>query len=275
MKTLIVCTDFSEPALHAAEYACMLTREYPFEYITLLHAHPLMVHTTALPIADYDPDAPDKAAMEQLNQLREQLQPLVGKKVLIRMRTENISVEENIDRVFREENADLVVVASSLKSKLEGLVIGSNAANISRNSMLPVLIIPEKARIQPIRNILFAYDLKSISQPSSVKTLKEILDFFNAPLSVLNVDHKDKHFTPDTPQAVQQLHAILDGYKPGYAYIDRQHIAEGILEYAYKNGTSLIITMPRTHNFFERLFKKSETSKLIHESEIPLLTLHE
>ncbi|HEX2847870.1 MAG TPA: universal stress protein [Chitinophagaceae bacterium] len=275
MKTLIVCTDFSAPALHAAEYACMLTREYPFEYITLLHAHPLMAHTTALPISDYDPDAPDKAAMEQLNQLREQLQPLAGKKVLIRMRTENISVEENIDRVFREENADLVVVASSLKSKLEGLVIGSNAANISRNSMLPVLIIPEKARIQPIRNILFAYDLKSISQPSSVKTLKEILDFFNVPLSVLNVDHKDKHFTPDTPQAVQQLHTILDGYKPGYAYIDHRHIAEGILEYAYKNDTSLIITIPRTHNFFERLFKKSETSKLIHESDIPLLTLHE
>lgn len=275
MKTLIVCTDFSEPAFHAAEYACMLTREYSFEYVTLLHAHPLMVHTTALPVSDYDPDGPDKAAMEQLNQLREQLKPLVGKNTMIRVRTENISMEENIDAIFQEENADLIVVASSVKSKLEGIVIGSNAVNISRNSMLPVLIIPEKASIKPVQNILFAYDLKSISQPASVKKLKELLDFFHAPLSVLNVDYKDKHFTPDTPQAMQQLHTILDEYKPGYAYIDHRHIAEGILEYAYKNNTSLIVTIPRTHNFFERLFKKSETSKLIAESDIPLLTLHE
>lgn len=274
MKTLIVCTDFSEPAFHAAEYACMLTREHSFEYITLLHAHPLMAHTTSLPFADYDPEAPNKAAMQQLNRLREQLKPLTGKKVLIRVRTENISVEENIDKIFLEEKADLVVVASSVKSKLEGLMTGNNAVNISRSSMQPVLIIPEKARIQPVRNILFAYDLKSISHPSSVKKLKELLHFFNVPLFVLNVDYEDKYFTHGVPHAVHQLHTILDEHQPGYAYIGHHHIAEGILEYAYKNNISLIITIPRTHNFFERLFKKNEISKLIHESDIPLLTLH-
>ena len=261
--------------MHAARYACVLTREYQFRYITLLHAYQIIVPTTTLPVDSFEVNEIYKASMEQLKDLQNELPALAAKDTMFRIRSEAISLGESINEICREEKADMAVMGITGKSTMEKVFIGSNAINVSQNSQYPVLIVPQKAKLAPVRNILFACDLSEVAKTTPLGALDEVLKIFNAPLSVLNVDEKNRHFSPQTPEEMHQLHHIFDKYKPRYAFTDHEDTAAGIIDYAEKNDISLIITIRKNYDFFKKLFHKSTTQKLIYQSAIPVLTIHE
>lgn len=275
MKTLLICTDFSEAALHAARYGYMLATQYGFGYITLFHAWQAIMPTTTLPLGTYEPKEMARASIEQLKKLKEDLEKLADADIQIRIRTENLSLGESINIICKEENADMVVMGISGKTKFEKAFIGSSAINVSQNSKYPVLIVPAQAAIEPVRSILFACDLSEIKATTGLDSVAEILELFHAPLFVLNVDEKNRHFSPQTPEEMYQMHHIFDKYKPGFAFTDNKDVTAGITEYAEKNNISLIITIPRHYNLIQQLFHRSTTQKLIYQSPVPLLTLHD
>jgi len=278
MKTLLICTDFSESADHAARYGCMLARQYKFGVITLFHTYQIIVPPTALALDStyaYAGDAPVRDALEQLKNLKEELISLAGKDTTIYIRAENLTLGESINDICREENADMVIMGISGKSKLEKVFIGSNTITVSQNSKYPVLIVPTKAPLEPIHSMLFACDLSEVAATTPLGALDDVMKLFKAPLFVLNVDDKNRHFSPQTPDEMYQMHHIFDKYKPRYAFVDSKDIIQGIMDYAEKNNISLIITIPKNYNFIEQLFHRSTTQKLIWQSAIPLLTLHE
>ncbi len=277
MKTLLVCTDFSEPATHAASYACMLASQYKLPYITLFHAwHDVPVTATTPPLDTNLNDEEAKASLQQLKDLKDRLGNLTDKNTMIRIRSEKMSLAENINQLCKEENADIVVMGVSGKSKLEKAFIGSNTVNVSRTSKYPVLIVPAKAPLQPVSHIVFACDLDEVQATTPLDPLNRIMELFHsASLTILNADSKNRHFSPQTPEEMYQMHHIFDKFKPKYAFIDSKDKAEGIMDYAERNNISLIITVPKNYNFLQQLFHSSTTKELIYKSAVPLLTLHE
>ena len=278
MRTLLICTDFSDSADHAARYGCMLARQYKFGSITLFHSYQMIVPPTAMAFDSsfsYAGNEPAKDAMKRLKSLKVELVKLAGKDTTIRIRTENLTLGESINNICQEEKADMVIMGISGKSKFEKIFIGSNTIIVSENSKYPVLVVPDQAPVEPIQNILFACDLSKVTATTPLGLLEGIMELFRAPLIVLNVDDKNRHFSPQTPEEMYQLHHIFDKYKPRYAFTDNEDITTGITDYAEKNNISLIITVPKNYNFIDQLFHRSITQKLIWQSSVPLLTLHE
>lgn len=271
MKTLLICTDFSESADHAARYGCMLARQYKFGAITLFHAYQMFVPPTDMAFDSSVSYAGNEPFMEQLKSLKEELVKLTGKDITIRTRAENLTLGESINNICREEKADMVIMGISGSSKIEKTFIGSNTITVSQNSKYPVLVVPVQAPVEPVHSILLACDLSKVTAATPLGLLNDIMELFKAPLYVLNVD--DKNFSPQTPEELYQLHHIYDKYKPHYAFIDTTDIIKGITDYTEKNNISLIITIPKNYNFIERLFHRSTT--LIWQSPVPILTLHE
>lgn len=274
MKALLVCTDFSEPSKHAARYSCMLAREYGFSYITLFHTYKTFIPAAAVPLVPHTEDTVYKAALKQLRELEQELQPLAGPEILISVRADNISLADNINKVCDSENCDIVVMGMKGKSNIEKVLTGSNTIKVAEKSYYPVLNVPAETAFQPVRHVLIACDLSNVAQTVPVTLMNEVLELFDAPLTVLNVDHRDKHFSPQTPDDIYRLHHIFDRYYPHYAFTENKDIAGGILEYAKKNHISLIITIPKNYNFFENIFHKRISEQLIYHSNIPILTLH-
>ncbi|HKZ67601.1 MAG TPA: universal stress protein, partial [Chitinophagaceae bacterium] len=210
-----------------------------------------------------------------LKDLKEELEKTTGDDIHIRIRTENLSLGESINSICKEENADMVVMGISGKTKFEKSFIGTNAINVSKTSKYPVLIVPAQAAVEPVHSILFTCDLKEVVATTDLEPVAEILELFHAPLFVLNVDDKNRHFSPQTPEEMYQMHHIFDKYKPRYAFTDNKDVTAGITAYAEKNNISLIITIPKHYNFIQQLFHRSTTQRLIYQSPVPLLTLHE
>ena len=101
MKTLLICTDFSVPATHAARYGYMLATQYQFGYITLFHAWQTVVYTTALPLNTRGDSEIAKASIDQLKKLKEELEKPGGDNVQIRIITENLSLGEIINTICK------------------------------------------------------------------------------------------------------------------------------------------------------------------------------
>ncbi len=121
----------------------------------------------------------------------------------------------------------------------------------------------------------FACDFKEVVKTTPAEAIRNFVTAFGAELHVLNVDHRDKHFKPDTPEQSALLHTLLEEAKPVYHFIDHADIEDGINEFAEKNNLDLIITIPKKHKLLEGLFKPSSTKQLVFQSHVPVMCIHE
>jgi K+-sensing histidine kinase KdpD len=105
--------------------------------------------------------------------------------------------------------------------------------------------------------------------------IKQIVKTFHAELHVLNVDYEDRQFKGEQVEESFLLHSMLEDLNPQYHFIDNQDVEDGINEFADKNNLDLLITIPKKHKLLEGLFKKSHTRKLVFDSHVPILCVHE
>ena len=277
MKTIIVPTDFSATAYNAARYALGLAAQLGTARILLYHAYELIVPIPDVPtsIPMVDPNELQKASLEGLEHMKQDLLPILPDGVELAYRADNNLLAASIDALSKEEKADLIVMGTTGGSQLEEILIGSNTIDVAKHTTCPVMIIPSNVSFQPIKRIVFACDFKKVGTGTPIYPLKRLLSEFQGELHVLNIDKEGKGLAGDTPEASLLLDTLLEGYHPKYHFIDHPNVVEGIMEFADKEKADLIITIPRKHGLFESIFKRSRTAQLAFHTHIPMLAIHE
>jgi len=272
MKNLLVLTDFSDTAFRAAEYACMLSKEYNCEKIILFHAYQSYISGTDVPISPIqEPELLQKLNIA-LDELKIKLQAITSPSMSVTYRKEEMELAEGINTICGEERIDLVLMGTTGKSKMEQIFRGSNAVTVSKVCMYPLCIIPENAVLEPIKNILLATDLVKVD---STNRLSDLLSILGVKVFAVNIDPNNQHFNNPATEELQQLHRILDQYNAEYFFVKEIDTAGTIIRFAEENKISLIIAMPKERGFLESLFHQSTSGKLIYNTTIPILTLHE
>lgn len=277
MKTILVPTDFSEAAYNAARYALGLARQLQTARIVLYHAYELIVPIPDVPttVPMVNSDELRAASLEGLEKMIRELSPLLPENVQLEPRAENHLLPANINQMCQQEQADLVVMGITGGSQLEEMLIGSNAVDVLKHTSCPVIVVPSDARFTAIRKVVFAADFRKIVAHTPIAPLKKLLDTFKPELHVLNIDHDNKHFNPDTPYETLLLDTLLEGYNPQFHFVDSTNVVQGIMDFAEQEQADLILIIPRKHGLFENIFKRSRTTQLAFHSHIPLLAIHE
>lgn len=277
MKTILVPTDFSDIAYNAATYAVDLARSVGAERVIFYHAYELIVPIPDVPTAVpmVNADELREASLEGLEKMRKELQPLASDKVTLLTRADNTLLAATINDVCKQEEADLIIMGITGGSKLEEILVGSNTVDVVKHTTTPVMVIPGHAKFKPIEKIVFACDLRQVVDTTPMDLLHKLLNLFHAEIHVINIDHRSRHFTTDTPFETLMLDTLLEGYNPVYHFIDNPNVVEGIVSFAESNNADLILTIPKKHGLFESIFKRSSTSRLAFKTHIPLLTIHE
>jgi len=270
MKTLLVLTDFSEAATSAAFYACMLARQLNIHTIVLYHSHQGPIPVSEIALAPVDEETIQCNSLQRLADLELQLKAHIPKETIIRCRADETSLND-INSIAKDEEAELVVMGTVGKTKLEEIFLGSNVITVCHASRYPVIVVPARVKIQPVKKIIFACDMKDIKKTVPVVNLKKVINSFNVPLTVLNVDFEDTHFTAETPLNTMVLHDLLKEHNPEYYNMDSDDVGKGILEFAKLNPASMIMFISKKHNFMEGVFYKSITRQLAYTSPLPLL----
>lgn len=141
LKRILCPTDFSEPSEHAIKYAISFAQQYG-AVLYLLHViEPL----TPVPGIDLGPALVYEERPDLLNRVQElldeivpaDLKPKIEIKQFIRRGTPFLE----IIRVAREEQIDLIVIATHGRTGLSHMLLGSTTERVVRKAPCPVLSI--------------------------------------------------------------------------------------------------------------------------------------
>lgn len=275
METVIITTDFSGTAAHAAKYGASLARQLGTTTIILYHSHDLAPAATAIPIPETDTSLAREGSLLALEVLEGYIRPYAGDNIRIDLVTNELPLLMGVIQLSEERRAGLVVAGTTGKSKLEKFMIGSNTVNLATSCPVPLLIVPDDANLQGIERIVFACDLQKVTKSTPVHLLHLFAEKLKAKILILNVALEGKRFNPDIIPEQYKLHKLLDPLNPEYHYTEEDDIAEGILEFVAKVNAGIVITIPKSYGFFEGLFHRSVTKKLAHHTEVPLLLFRE
>lgn len=164
MQKLLVATDFSPASRHAYEYAAWLSLELKAE-VHLVYVNSATQAETSLP-ENARREMITRENLEYEQRLRrfataypdqspEDWSALRLKSLMVR----NGPVAHTLVKTAEEIDADLLVAGGREKHDLQEYLFGSVRTHLTGQTPCPLLIVPEKAAYQPIKNIAFAVDI--------------------------------------------------------------------------------------------------------------------
>ena len=282
MKNVLIATDFSENARHAALYGYKLAQQLKAN-ITLCNAFLVPAEIpeagfVSWPTYDYDELAEDNAHL--LNKLKIEMQgssDAEGFKPSIRCKNEVGPVVSVITDLVAGNNIGLTIMGTHGNNGLSELIMGNHSRNMINNTTAPLLLVPGQAKIGSIKKIAFATDFKQPKDDlESIYELIALIRPLNAELLITHIQD-DKENTRDLKKQIDAFITDISNkadYPAIYYRVVKDHKIENGLDWVYEHGHVDILAMVhRKHNFIEQLAPGSFTQKVAREITIPLLVI--
>ncbi len=261
MKTVIVPVDFSINSLNAAKYAAKM--------LTGVYGVTLILYTM------YEKDEDHELAETQLSQLKDSLMKEAIVKIELIAVKGNDLIEE-IDRVTKHRQADLLVMGITGKTDFEQIFMGSNTLKVVEKNICPALIIPGSAEYVSVKNVALTSDFKNVRLTTPSVPIKKVLDIFKPTLHIVNVDSQHYVSLSDEYQKEKNdMQEMFGQYHPEYYFIGMNDFHEAIEQFIADKKIDILITVPKRHSFLSSIFKSSHTKKLVYHTNVPILAVHE
>jgi nucleotide-binding universal stress UspA family protein len=274
MKLLLVPTDFSPISDNATKFAMDMAKAMGAK-IMLVNMYQIPISFSEVPLVTISLDQLKKISEDKLTELKENIERITTGNVHVYTQSILGEVTEEVKKLCDTLHPFAVIMGTRGVSGLGRFFLGSNSLSIIGKIETPVFVIPPGATFKPFRKIGLATDMKDVVQNMPVEEIRQLVNFFNADLHVLNVDYERKHFTSYTPEESLNLDTMLSGLNPVYNFIENKDIDEGLNEFAAKNNIDLLVTLPKKHHLLEKILEKSHTRELIYHTTVPLMCIHQ
>lgn len=273
LRSIVAPTDFSEISLNALAFAKSIA--------AVQHAgiHIVHVYQTASIAVNPYLTQPSK---EELRFKEEQLSGFLEHPVYtngfdsghVPMRSELIigPVIEELKRLSRQPDTDMIVMGTTGDSGLLHRLFGSISSEVARRAYCPVILVPGDAHFRGFRRIVYAGNYE---QQEAI-VLPELLNFAKRFQSDIHYVHINAH--NDETYRVQKTrvegNAGAAGAVTEIISIDSHDILEGLSRYAKEQEADLIAMSTAHRKFAESLFHSSVTRKAALRIHVPLMILH-
>lgn len=266
---LLVPTDFSDNALHAAKYALTLANVQAGSNIHLVHVLTPILNDTLL-IRDVEEEAA-KSLAEITNELKRN-----GQSCSI---TNSIRIGETvaeINKAAKDFNAGMVVMGVQGLGKTSRFLFGSNTSSLINQATCPVWVLPERAAVAPPEKIVFATDYYD-SDLEALQRLIPIANAFHSEIIVVHIFDENDEEQSEVNMIkfiADEIFKTIEYSRLIYRVYYNKDTVAGLKNFCEFTGADLLVVSARKKNIFQKLFDKSITKELVYESEVPLLVFH-
>jgi len=271
MKTILVATDFSAASRNASLYGIALARLLDAKII-LFNAYqiPSQMPSLNVEISEYGvlKDAEQKLA-DEAGYIKQR------NKVVIESVCEHGEAERTISKIAKEKNADFIIIGMKGRGKNIRKVFGSTATALANSTNVPLIVVPEVAKFSIPKIILYASDILLDTNIQQIDQIKSITALFKSKLYVVRIvqdEYAEIFERSNTPPRLREELQILD---TTFEYPVDTDIRHALNEFINKHHVDMLVMMPHKHEWFKRLFKKSETKDMIFHTHVPILILPE
>jgi nucleotide-binding universal stress UspA family protein len=260
MTNVIVPLDFSETSFNAAHYGAKMYANRADINIILYHFY----HTGEDAVL----------AENYLKGLQTELQAFNPN---IETLTESgADFIESLTAFAHVRAAYMIVMGLTGKSAIAQRFSGSNTLKMAEKNVCPVLIVPADATYTKIGNIMIASEMKYVEDTPVLIAVKRVLADFKPNLHVLNID--DSHYislTTGFKKERDEMQILLADFNPEFYFMRLYDFHESMNLFVDDKDVDMIIMGPKHHSFYEKLFKTQHTKKMIYQSKVPVLAVHE
>ncbi len=260
MLQVIVPLDFSETSLNAAHYAAKMYKNRVDVNIILYH---------------YYSSGEDKAIADNyLISLKKELLALVPN--VETLAESGSSFIDSLAAFAHVKGTYMIIMGLTGKTALAQRFSGTNTLKMAEKNVCPVLIVPPDAKFTAISNVVITSEMKYVEESPTLLAVKRVLEDFKPSLHILNVD--DSHYislTKAFKEERDKMEELLAAFNPEFYFMRLYDFHEAVNMFTQDKDIDMIIIAPQNHSFFERLFKTQHTKKMIYQSKVPVLAIHE
>jgi nucleotide-binding universal stress UspA family protein len=268
VRKLLILLDLSDETPALLDYGVQLAQS--------LGAHAWIQHVFYIPPAlAGELFIPIEAIKKYQQQVREQLAALqvttaaeTGLDLYYEASYGELSVAMN--QLIDREHIDLVVVGNRGGGASDN-ILGSNTLRVIHRALCPVLSVPSRLNFRPIQRITLATDWQHTSS-NPITRLVSLARQWEAHLDIVHVGSDRKNIDTESETLLDRPSSAVPHT---FYHVDAHNIEDGIQQHVDQYHSDLIVLIPRSHGFFDRLFQKSVTRQMVYQTQLPLLTLPE
>ena len=275
VQRILVPIDFSETAENAFRYGLDLAH-FLGAQLHLLHVDSTPSDLGKKLSLDVPPNSKDYKerlidALRDRLLRAEQSDPRLEQ---LDVRTEVVGgqVVDEICRAANDEAADLVVMGTTGETGLLDQWFGSISIQVARRAPCPVLLIPDGVRFDPFERVVYA----SNYHPVERRVLPKVVDFILPFGSTVYFAHIHRQKQPPYQVLPESENSVFhqNGVTFQLTTIESPDVVEGLNCFAKEKDARLMIMLMAQRPFFEELFHRSATRKMIFNTRIPLMIMH-
>ncbi|MGZ3755517.1 MAG: universal stress protein [Mucilaginibacter sp.] len=279
MKKILVLTDYSENAIHAAKTAVMLGEK--------LNANILLLNNVAgLPVTPYyigggfvaeEASWLMEESQKELSNLKDTLETLIARagkeehRPSVHIQITEGDLGENIGSISSKEDIELVVMGTKTGSGLDHFLTGSATNAVINHAYRPVLVVPGTTDLKKIKKVVFATDYNE-SDTHSMKQLVKFCEKFDAKLEIVHISLIGRHEKDSVHEMVFATQvAALKYPKVIYRDISGKDVVKRLNSLCKETGADILALVHYPHSFLSSIFEGSHTDKALDHQNIPLL----
>jgi nucleotide-binding universal stress UspA family protein len=280
MKKLLIATDFSATAKHAAEYGYLLAKQlkagvFLCNTITVPAEVP-MAGMAAWPQGESDTLLEDST--EELQRLKAHLEQ-TDHTDTFRPPVDYLNDAGTVRGIVNEstfkQRVDMIIAGTHQPDVVGTFLLGNHTHDLIESSIKPLLIIPNTASFKPIKKIAFATDLEN--PENDLEELYELITFaamLNAEILLTHIHNTNDHpmrFEKGIEKFLVEISNKANYSKIYYRIVNEDKIEPG-LDWLCANGDiDMLAMVHKKHDFLDSILKGSHTKKMADHISIPLL----
>jgi len=279
MKRILVLTDFSANAEHAAENAMYLSKQLNTGLL-LYHAYEMVPIDPYYTGGPYVPDPTSvyavqgekelKLLTETLTERAEKIEP--GTNLPIQHLTGEGHLGENVKDIIAEKDISLVVMGASSGSAFDHLIGGQETLKVINKATLPVLIIPANTELKNIRQLVFATNFEK-NDINAIAYLADLAQTLGFKIDIVHIDA----FNSGRSDLMSEItfKRFVNGLNfTGITYHDirGKDVVNRLNSFCKTSGADVLAMVHYHQNFFAQLFGTCDTKKeLAHQQQALLV----
>ena len=278
MQTILAPTNFSAASINAVNYAADLACVTGAR-LCLMNVFPLPMVFSEVPAPANSLMKMEEDAEKELIKLKEKIAARVNSEIDIDTEVRSGYVIQEIEDYCEDIHPYAVVVGAESAGALERFFSGGRTTGAVDQLSCPVIVVPPDVQFNSIRKIGLACDLKNVVETIPFTQIKSLVNEFKAELHIIHVSEEtEKVLNPDTIAETGWLQDILGELKPKYhfiKFIKEEEMEKSIDDFAEQQKLDLLIVIPKKHSLVSKLFQRSHSKRLVLQTHVPVLSIHE
>lgn len=279
MKNILIPTDFSKNAWNAIEYVVQFFSKTTCNFY-LLHVDTPDVLEDECSLCSSNENITNdvliqptkKRLQEVVKQIKDQFSPNRNHRFFTI--SDKDYMINSIRRQVLEKRINLIVMGTKGISGLKNLPIGSNAGNVITKVKCTTLVVPENAKYELLKEIVFPTDFSIFYKLETLQPISDIVETNDVAVRILHVSKNGDELNEDQQKNKEYLDDYFTNNEHSFHFLTNKYLDEAVQNFVDSKGINLITMLAKNLNYFHKILFNPTLKEINYYKNIPFLVLH-